>query len=123
MNPAVCNQASWRKAIVRGCGFLFAAFVLLWSAAASAQPTFTLTLQPNTIPTGTTGVFYSQQLTAVGGNGSYTFTTGDPMPTGLTLSLGGLISGTPTATSAGTVTITATDTDGNSGYRPYTFNV
>jgi len=50
---------------------------------AAAQPTFTLTLQPNTIPSGTNGVFYSQQITAVGGNGSYDFTvTSGSLPTG-----------------------------------------
>jgi uncharacterized protein YhjY with autotransporter beta-barrel domain len=123
MNPANSSQASWRTTAIRGCGLLFAAFVMLWSVAALAQPSFTLTLQPNTIPVGTTGVFYSQQLTAVGGNGTYVFTTGDPMPTGITLNPNGLLSGTPSSTTAGTITVTATDSDGNSGYRPYTFNV
>jgi hypothetical protein len=117
------SQASWRITAIRGYGLLFASFVTLWSVAASAQPSFTLTVQPNTIPIGTTGTFYSVQLTAVGGNGSYTFTTPDPMPNGITLTPDGLLSGLPTSTTAGTITITATDSDLNSGYRPYTFNV
>jgi hypothetical protein len=61
------KQASWRKATNRGCGFIFAALVALSSFCASAQ-VFTLTLQPNTIPSGTANTAYSQLITAVGGN-------------------------------------------------------
>ena len=45
-------------------GKVFAALVMLWNAGAWAQ--FTLTLQPNTIPSGTNGAAYSQLITAVG---------------------------------------------------------
>jgi large repetitive protein len=117
------RQASWRRATLRGCGFVFAAFVALWNAGALAQ-TFTLTLQPNTIPVGTNGVAYSQQLTAVGGNGSYTFTrTAGAFPAGITMTPLGLLQGIPGAASTGTFTITAVDTDGNSGFRPYSFSI
>ena len=96
MNPAVCSQASWRKAIIRGCGFVFAALVAFWSFAASAQ-VFTLTLQPNTIPSGTENAAYSQLITAVGGNATYTFAViAGSLPPGITLAQGGLLSGTPT---------------------------
>jgi hypothetical protein len=121
MSISDCALASWRKATSRGSALLFAVVLVLWSAAAAAQ-TFTLTLQPNTIPAGTSGQPYSQQITAVGGNGSYMFSTSG-LPTGITLTSGGLLSGTAPASSSTPFTITAVDSDGNSGFRPYTLTV
>ncbi|MDY0906408.1 MBG domain-containing protein [Pedobacter sp. CFBP9032] len=53
---------------------------------------------------------YMQTLSAIGGNGTYTYgvTTGN-LPTGLTLSSSGNISGTPTATGTFNFTITVTE--------------
>ena len=85
---------------------------------------FTLTLQPNTIPSGTENTAYSQLITAVGGNAPYTFAvTSGSLPVGITLAPGGLLSGTPTTPNAYAFTITATDIDGNTGFRPYTFSI
>ena len=64
---------------------------------------------------------YSQTLTATGGTGPYTFTvTGGTLPTGLTLSTTGVISGTPATSGEFTVTVTATDATGATGTRTYT---
>src|SRR5262249_27014461 len=95
--PALC-QASWRRAGFRSCGLLLAAVVALWGQGASAQ-TFTLTLQPNNLPAATGGQAYSQQITAVGGNGNYTFSvkSGSTLPSGLSFSSSGLLSGTAAA--------------------------
>jgi hypothetical protein len=50
------------------------------------------------LPTGTVGVFYSQQFQVSGGEGPYTFTlTSGVMPSGLSLSSAGVVSGTPVA--------------------------
>jgi uncharacterized protein YhjY with autotransporter beta-barrel domain len=118
------SQASWRKATVRGCGFVFAAFVALWSMAAVAQ-VFTLTLLPTGLTSGTRNSPYSQQITAVGGNGNYTYNLkpGDSLPPGMTFSPTGLLSGTPTSANSYTFTLEAVDTGGGSGNRPYTFSV
>jgi hypothetical protein len=43
----------------------------------------------------------SQQLTAIGGTAPYTWSVIDTLPTGLSLSSGGLLSGTPTVAAAG----------------------
>jgi len=69
-----------------------------------------ITLNPATLPAGTVGVAGSIALTASGGTGPYTFSvlTGT-LPAGLTLSPGGLLSGTPTTAGSSTVTIQATD--------------
>ena len=62
------------------------------------------------------------QLTASGGASPYTFTaTG--LPTGLTISSSGLISGTPTARGTFTVTATATDSVGATGSTTFNWSV
>jgi hypothetical protein len=60
------------------------------------------------LPAATVGTTYSQQLLAAGGTGSYTWTASG-LPTWLTLSTSGLLTGTPP--SAGSVNFTATVTD------------
>jgi hypothetical protein len=55
---------------------------------------------PPTLPPGTNRVFYSRQLTAMGGQPPYTWALANGsanLPTALTLSAGGLLSGTPNA--------------------------
>ena len=65
-----------------------------------------------TLPNATLNVPYSQTLTATGGVGPYTYAvTAGALPTGLTLSSGGVISGTPTAPGASAFTVTATDSE------------
>jgi len=83
----------------------------------------TITLTPTTLPAATVGVAYSQTLTAMGGTPPYTFAATGMLPTGLTLSTGGLLSGTPTAGGPFTFTVTATDTNGFTGTQQYTITV
>src|SRR5204862_7746357 len=75
------------------------------SLTISASPVTVTTRSP--LPNGTVGSSYTTTLTAMGGTGPYTFTaTGLPS----TLSVNGTqITGTPTATFNGNVTVTATD--------------
>ena len=89
--------------------------LLAFSCAAMAQPTITTSA---TLPAGTTGVAYSQQLVASGGSGGNTWeitpgTLGAP-PAGLGLSSGGLISGTPTSYGTSTFSVTVVDNSNNS---------
>ena len=84
--------------------------------AVTASQTFSITVQsPLTItttslPAANVGISYSQQMTATGGVSPYTWSvaTGS-LPAGLTLSSGGLISGTPTASGSFTFTIQVVD--------------
>jgi hypothetical protein len=83
--------------------------------------TNSLSLSPATLPPGTQGTPYSQTVTASGGTGPYTYSiTAGSLPTGLSLnsSTGG-ITGTPTGSGASGFTVTALDSLGNSGSRPY----
>ena len=78
---------------------------------------FGLSISPTTLATGAAGVSYGPvTFTASGGTGTVTFavTTGS-LPSGLTLSPAGLISGTPTQTGSYPITITATDSEGDTG--------
>ncbi len=84
----------------------------------------TITLTPTSLPAATVGVAYSQTLSASGGTTPYTYAvTAGALPAGLTLSYGGVLSGTPTAGGAFNVTITATDNFAFTGSGTYTSNV
>jgi predicted outer membrane repeat protein len=92
--------------------------------------TFAITVSPVTLspasplPGAVAGVAYSQQLTASGGTAPYTYAvTGGSLPAGLTLSQGGLISGTPTTGGTANFTVTATDSYNQSGSLAYTLTV
>ena len=90
--------------------------------AAAACPV--ITLAPPTLPVGTVGVAYSQQITASGGTGSYVFSVlSGTLPAGLTLSSSGLLSGTPTTAGSSVVTIQATDGTGCPGVITYTITI
>jgi hypothetical protein len=78
-------------------------------------------LNPTSLPTATVETSYSQTLTATGGTAPYTFAvTAGTLPTGLNLSSGGVLSGTPTALGSSTFTVTATDSSGLAGSQTYT---
>jgi len=83
-----------------------------------------ITLAPATLSDGTVGQAYSQTVTASGGSAPYTYTvTQGALPTGLTLSTGGTISGTPTAGGTFTFRITATDAGNFAGSRDYALGI
>jgi hypothetical protein len=84
-----------------------------------------LTVLPVTLPGGYWNAPYSATVTAVGGTGTgYSFAiTAGSLPAGLTMTTGGVISGSPTVTGSFTLTIRATDSAGNWGSRVYTIQI
>jgi hypothetical protein len=62
---------------------------------------------------------YNQTIVAGGGVNALTFTSTGTLPPGLTLTSGGLLSGTPTTAGRYTFTVTATDSSGDLGSRTY----
>ena len=94
-------------------------------ATLAVNPAITVT--PATVPVAIPSVAYSQKLTATGGSGSgYTFSaTG--LPSGLSISAGGTISGTPAANANANspyhVTISVTDSLPATATFPYTLAV
>jgi len=72
-----------------------------------------ITLHPATLPAGAVGSSYGPvTIAATGSSGAFTFTLGkgNKLPSGLTLSSGGVLSGTPKSTGHFSFTIVATDT-------------
>jgi hypothetical protein len=84
----------------------------------------TIVLSPDNLPPIPWNISYSETITASGGIAPYTYsvTTGT-LPTGLDLSSGGIISGTPTATGTSPFTITATDANSFTGTQSYSLTV
>ena len=82
-----------------------------------------ITLNPPTLPPGEVGVLYNQTgvtITQTGGVAPAIFSLSDgALPNGLTLSTGGLLSGTPTVDGVFVFTVRATDANGAFGERAY----
>ena len=79
----------------------------------------------SSLPTGVLNVLYSNTLVATGGNGtysSYTVVSGS-LPSGLSLSNGGVLSGTPSGATPTTYTFTVRATDSNGLYGDQAYSV
>ncbi|WP_316837546.1 MBG domain-containing protein [Pedobacter nutrimenti] len=88
-----------------------------------AAPTV-IALTPITLTNPQIGVTYSTTLTSSGGTTPYTYTVmAGTLPTGLSLSSGGVLSGTPTASGAFNFTITSTDAVSFTGSQAYTVTI
>jgi subtilisin-like proprotein convertase family protein len=80
-----------------------------------------IAIAPSPLPPAVVGLPYSQTLTASGTAGPYTYAvTAGALPTGLTLTASGILSGTPTSNATFNFTVTATDAAGCSGSQAYT---
>ena len=90
--------------------------------AAASIPTIT-TASP--LPDATTGVAYNQTFTATGGTPPYNWSIdpGATLPAGLTLSFGGVLSGTPTTAGEFSIGILVTDSTGLVGAKSFPLNV
>lgn len=76
----------------------------------------TLSVTPATLPNVMAGAPYDAQLSSTGGSGAVTFAvTSGALPTGLTLSTTGRISGASYQVGQANFTVTATDAFGNTG--------
>ncbi len=83
-----------------------------------------MSISPAVLPTISLGVPFNQSLSTAGGTAAYTYTlTSGTLPAGLTLSPGGLISGTPSSAGAYNFTVTSTDAYGCTTSASYNGNV
>ena len=81
-------------------------------------------IKPNHLPNGTVGNPYSKTITASAGTAPYAFTVqSGSLPDGLTLSTGGVLSGTPTAEGTFMFEVVAKDAYGCTGKHDYTVSV
>jgi hypothetical protein len=91
--------------------------------AISVNPTVDITT--TSLPDGADGASYSEQLASFGGTGIITWTDkyGDLVGTGLSMSTGGLISGTATGVQIISLTAEASDEVGSSAEMPLTIDI
>jgi len=85
-------------------------------------------VSPAVLPDGAYGTAYGQALTATegpgGAGGPYTLAvTAGSLPAGLSLALGGALTGTPSAAGQFSFTVTASDRGGYTGHRSYTLTI
>jgi hypothetical protein len=83
-------------------------------------------ISPTTLPDGTSGTPYSVPLSVTGGQPPYTWTltaNSLPLPTGLSLSPGGVISGTPSASGTYGFTVQMTDSAARVVQMNYTITI
>lgn len=77
-------------------------------------------LSPAALSDGVRGTPYSQTLTASGGTGPYSFSlSAGGLPSGLSFTSGGVLSGTPSDIGTFSLTVVATDTASNTGSLVY----
>ncbi|GAB3376815.1 putative Ig domain-containing protein [Amycolatopsis echigonensis] len=92
------------------------------AAFTAGAPTGGVTANNPGSQNGVVGTAASLQLSASGGSGGYTWTaTG--LPAGLSISSGGLISGTPTTAGTYSVTATAKDSSGATGSTTFSWTI
>lgn len=84
-----------------------APFAVSQGYSIAAKPSLSITT--SILPQGAVGRAYNQAIGVTGGSGDYDFSLAGGFPAGLSLSLGGVISGTPIAGGAFTFSVTVTD--------------
>jgi hypothetical protein len=79
-----------------------------------------ITVSPASLPSGFVGLAYNQALTQSGGAGAINWSlSAGALPGGLSLSAGGVITGTPTTAGTFSFSVLATDSNGCTGTRQY----
>ncbi len=96
--------------------------------AASSSPTpvsSTVTINPSSLPSGTAGSAYSQTISVSGPTPPYTVrVTQGSLPSGLSLSSGGSLSGTPSVSGSFRFTVSAYTSAGTyAAFRDYTLSI
>lgn len=89
--------------------FALAVGILLYCAAIEGQIS-PLVVATTSLPDATAGRPYSFTLTALGGTVPYSWSSGGPLPAGLSLSRAGVLSGTPAAPGTFSLTVVVSDT-------------
>ena len=91
------------------------------TVSGAASPVVITTTSP--LPAGTVGVTYSLQFAATGGTGGYTWSVVSGSLDGLSLSTGGLLAGTPTASGDFSLTVNVTDSANSTAQGTFAWRV
>ena len=101
------------------CGLRIDNTLACWGYNGNGQAP-AVTVNPLVLPSGTYGASYTQTLTGSGSPSLYAFkVAAGLLPSGLSVSGGGTVSGTPTVADSYSFTVQAVDAFGNSGFRSY----
>lgn len=83
-----------------------------------------IAIDPAALPSGTAGTAYSQTFGASGGVAPYAFSLGaGSLPVGMSLSSAGLLAGVPRSDGNFSITVVATDANGQTASKLYTFSI
>jgi hypothetical protein len=82
-----------------------------------------IVLSPDVLPAGIVGEAYNQTISASGGREPYKYSFTGSLPPGLSLSTGGIISGTPSYVGVSSFAIAARDRKSATGSQAYTIDV
>ncbi|HUA60071.1 MAG TPA: putative Ig domain-containing protein [Verrucomicrobiae bacterium] len=100
------------------------------SAAGSATARYILSVQTpllqittTQLPNGTVGVPYGANISATGGQGSYTFSLSGSLPAGLSMSSSGAITGTPNKAGTTSFSVQVSDSAGNNVSAIYSITI
>lgn len=108
--PTTAGLSTFTVEVEDGGGRLSERSLSIKVAAAPAAPPSPIVVTSSSLLAGAVGSPYSQALTATGGSGPYQWSIiAGVLPTGISLSSGGLLTGTPTVGGYFTVTFSATD--------------
>jgi uncharacterized repeat protein (TIGR02543 family) len=121
----VRQGVTYRIVGMSGYEGLYGTFTLTWSGDLVAEPTVTpLEVTTSVLPPATSGVPYAVTLEASGGVAPYVWSSAaTALPAGLSLSPGGVLSGTPTTPGVESVTIFVTDDVGTRTGRTFNLTV
>ncbi|TAK61156.1 MAG: T9SS type A sorting domain-containing protein [Bacteroidetes bacterium] len=87
-------------------------------------PCATITLMPASLPDDSVGHPYNDTVTASGGTPPYSYSvSAGSLPKGIILSPGGVVSGTLDSSGTFSFTVTATDSNGCTGEKPYMITI
>jgi len=98
------NGNDYNVVISNSCGTV--------TSASRSLTVISITVTNPANSTGTQGVPFSETFTQSGGTLPVTFSTASALPPGLSLSSGGVLSGTPTASGSYNIIVTVTDANG-----------
>ncbi|MCU0500079.1 MAG: putative Ig domain-containing protein [Anaerolineae bacterium] len=110
----------WVPSRAVGCAANYVTPVMITPGGASSDP------NPVVLPKAHIGRNYSQQLTVIGGSGSYTYRTTGRLPHGMSINSNGLISGQPRPAYANYryyFTVWVEDSSGRTGSESYQIDV
>src|SRR5262245_8012090 len=106
---ATINSSGLATAVAAGTTTISATLGSVHGSTGLTVTQSPLTITTSALPGATAGVAYSATLTATGGTPPYTWSIASgTLPAGLTLTSGGVISGTPTATGTSSFTVKVT---------------